>query len=87
MSDSLPEQLDEEDEFILRFSRSQCTLYAFILGLTHDASDADDVLQEVNLALCRKRHTYDSKYEFVPRTKPRRCSRSDVGSQQIPWQL
>ena len=66
MIESLPERLDEEDEFILRFSRSQCTLYAFILGLTHDASDADDVLQEVNLALWRKRHTYDSKYEFVP---------------------
>jgi len=56
---------ENEDEFIRLFSKSQCTLYAFILGLTHSTTDADDVLQEVNLALWKKRRTYDSQYDFL----------------------
>lgn len=66
MAQSTPEQLAADEEFIRRFSKSQCTLYAYILGLTYSSSDADDVLQDVNLALWKKRDTYNPKYEFIP---------------------
>lgn len=65
MVESRDIQEDDEDEFIRLFSKSQCTLYAFILGMTHSTTDADDVLQEVNLALWKKRHSYDSQYDFI----------------------
>lgn len=56
---------EEDDEFIRLFSKSQCSLYAFILGLTHNTTDADDLLQELNLALWKKRHSYDPQYDFL----------------------
>ncbi len=59
-------QLREEDQFIRQFTKSQPSLYAYILGMTHSTSDADDVLQEVNLALWRKREQYDPRFDFVP---------------------
>ena len=65
MAESGSEHVNNEDEFIRLFSKSQCTLYAFILGMTHSTTDADDVLQEVNLALWKKRHTYDSQFDFL----------------------
>lgn len=55
MDDSGTEAIASDDEFIRLFSKSQHSLYAFILGMTHSTADADDVLQEVNLALWRKR--------------------------------
>ena len=54
-----------DDDFIRRFSSCQRDLRAFIVGMTPSRSDADDVLQEVNLALWRKRRQYDSRQEFL----------------------
>jgi len=56
---------EDEDRFIRLFSKSQCTLYAFILGMTHSTTDADDLLQELNLALWKKRHSYDPQFDFL----------------------
>ena len=56
----------DEDEFFRHFSKSQCALYAFVLGLTSNPMDADDVLQEVNLALWKKRRSYDPRFPFLP---------------------
>ena len=57
--------VDADDEFIRRFTRSQRALHAFIIGMTPTRSDADDILQEVNLALWKKRHLYDSGQDFL----------------------
>ena len=54
-----------EDQFVRLFSKSQCVLHAYILGLTRSAADADDILQEVNLALWRKRDQYDLRSNFL----------------------
>jgi RNA polymerase sigma-70 factor, ECF subfamily len=56
---------EDDDKFIRLFSKSQCSLYAFILGLTHNTTDADDLLQELNLALWKKRHSYDPQFDFL----------------------
>ena len=57
--------LTSDDEFIRRFTNCQRDLRAFIVGMTPTKSDADDVLQEVNLALWRKRELYDPSQEFL----------------------
>jgi RNA polymerase sigma-70 factor, ECF subfamily len=53
-----------DEEFVRLLTRSQADLHVFILGLTPTRSDADDVLQEVNLALWRKRRFYLSGQDF-----------------------
>lgn len=55
----------KDDEFVQRITASQRDLRAFIVGMTPSQADADDVLQEVNLALWRKRHLYDHGQEFL----------------------
>jgi RNA polymerase sigma-70 factor (ECF subfamily) len=57
--------LENDDEFIRLFSKSQRALHAFIVGMTFSSADADDVLQEVNLALWKKRRAYDPQYDFI----------------------
>lgn len=59
------DSLTSDDDFIRRFTNCQRDLRAFIVGMTPAKSDADDVLQEVNLALWRKRHLYDASQEFL----------------------
>jgi RNA polymerase sigma-70 factor, ECF subfamily len=54
-----------DDEIIQRITRCQRELRTFIVGLTPSQADADDVLQEVNLALWKKRHLYDPQQEFL----------------------
>lgn len=54
-----------DDQFIRCFTSSQRPLYAFIVGMTPSRTDADDILQEVNLALWRKRHLYDRTQDFL----------------------
>jgi RNA polymerase sigma-70 factor (ECF subfamily) len=54
-----------EEQFIRRFAASQRALRAYIVGLCPPAADADDILQEVNLALWRKRDLYDCHEEFL----------------------
>jgi RNA polymerase sigma-70 factor, ECF subfamily len=56
---------DGDDLFIRCFTSSQRPLYAFIVGMAPSRNDADDILQEVNLALWRKRHLYDRGQDFL----------------------
>lgn len=56
---------NSDDEFIRRFTAIQSDLRAFIVGMTPSRSDADDVLQEVNLALWHKRDAYDQSRDFL----------------------
>lgn len=56
---------DRDELFISRMNASQRQLRAFVVGLTPSAADADDVLQEVNLALWRKRDQYDPSQEYL----------------------
>lgn len=58
------EELDDE-EFVSRITSCQRDLRAFVLGLIPRHVDADDVLQEVNLALWRKKGLYDPKQDFI----------------------
>src|SRR5262245_17316439 len=60
-----PEHPVSDADFIRRFGRIQCALHAFIVGMVYRRADADDLLQEVNLALWQKRHTYDSNADFL----------------------
>jgi RNA polymerase sigma-70 factor, ECF subfamily len=57
-----PEGADEE--FVRLLTRTQADLYVFILGLVQTRSDADDVLQEVNMALWRKRRNFQLGQDF-----------------------
>jgi RNA polymerase sigma-70 factor (ECF subfamily) len=54
-----------DDEFVRRITASQRDLRAFIFGMMPNQADADDLLQEVNLALWRKRHLYDARQGFL----------------------
>lgn len=65
MANDKPILLEDDDEFIRLFGRSQCALHAFIMSLVARRADADDLLQEVNMALWRKRSLYDARREFL----------------------
>ena len=54
-----------DGEFIQALTQCQRDLRAFILGMTPTKTDADDVLQEVNLALWKKRDLYDRNQSFL----------------------
>ena len=66
MSDLDNQQHNNEDEFLRHLCKSQCTLYAYIVGLTNNPGDADDVLQEANVALWKKRQAFNPHHEFLP---------------------
>ena len=57
--------LPPDEHFVSQMTASQRALRTFILGLVPDQVAADDLLQEVNLALWRKRELYDSSQDFV----------------------
>lgn len=54
-----------DEEFVNRITACQRDLRAFLTGLAPSQVDADDLLQEVNLALWRKRRLYDPQQEFL----------------------
>ncbi len=56
---------ENDDAFMQSLTRRQRDLRAFIIGVTPTIADADDVLQEVNLALWKKRSLYDRNQEFL----------------------
>jgi RNA polymerase sigma-70 factor, ECF subfamily len=56
---------DNDDAFMQSLTRHQRDLRAFIIGVTPTMADADDVLQEVNLALWKKRGLYDRNHDFL----------------------
>jgi len=45
---------------------AQFALFAYICALVGDTQDAQDVLQETNLKLCRELDTYDPSRPFLP---------------------
>ena len=56
--------MSADEEFVTCMTAVQPKLRAFILGLVGNPATADDVLQEVNLALWRKRGSYDCNQSF-----------------------
>lgn len=56
---------ERDEAFMQLLTRNQRDLRAFVIGVTPTAADADDVLQEVNLALWKKRQLYDRAQDFL----------------------
>jgi RNA polymerase sigma-70 factor, ECF subfamily len=52
-------------EFSQLLTQSQRRLYAFILTLIPNRAEAEDILQETNLVLCRKAGEYDPDKHFL----------------------
>jgi len=52
-------------EFVVQLTASQSALYAFIVSLLGGVNDANDVLQETNMKLCRKCAEYDPDQPFL----------------------
>jgi RNA polymerase sigma-70 factor (ECF subfamily) len=52
-------------EFVRQLTASQSALYAFIVSLLGGVNDANDVLQETNMKLCRKWAEYDPQQPFL----------------------
>jgi len=52
-------------EFVQQLTASQSALYAFIVSLLGGVNDANDVLQETNMKLCRKCAEYDADQPFL----------------------
>jgi RNA polymerase sigma-70 factor, ECF subfamily len=56
---------DREEELVALIARAQRRLFAFILAMVRRPDDAEDVLQEVNVVLWRKRNTYELGTDFL----------------------
>jgi RNA polymerase sigma-70 factor (ECF subfamily) len=54
-----------EEELVSLIAGSQRRLFAFILTLVRRPNDAEDILQEVNIVLWRKREDYRPKSDFM----------------------
>ncbi len=54
------------EAFVRLFMSSQDSLYAYILSLVPQASDAQDVLQETAVALWSKKEEYNPNEPFIP---------------------
>jgi RNA polymerase sigma-70 factor (ECF subfamily) len=52
-------------EFVARLMANQGALYGFIVSLIGGLDQANDVLQETNLKLCRKAAAYDPEQPFL----------------------
>ncbi|MDX1563768.1 MAG: sigma-70 family RNA polymerase sigma factor [Phycisphaeraceae bacterium] len=55
---------DQTEAYLQKVMSHQQGLYAFIFSLVHHVATADDVLQEVNLVLWRKREEYTPGTNF-----------------------
>lgn len=51
-------------EYSQMITRIQKSLYAFILSLLPNRNEAEDILQETNLILCKKANEFDPKGHF-----------------------
>jgi RNA polymerase sigma-70 factor (ECF subfamily) len=65
MAEKSDENPLEDEKFVSLMTASQSHLRAFIRGLVPHLVDADDLLQEVNLALWRKRRSYDPAQDYL----------------------
>ena len=61
----MPETSGPPPEFVQRLTACQSAMYAFIVSLLGGANDADDVLQETNMKLCRRWSQYDRDQPFL----------------------
>src|SRR5882762_9883212 len=52
-------------EFAAEVAAAQRPLYAYIRSLAGPWAEPDDILQEVNLVLCRKAHEFDGHGRFL----------------------
>lgn len=55
---------DPNEELVRLIAQAQQRLYAFLLVLVRRPTDVDDILQETNIVLWRKRETYCSGTDF-----------------------
>jgi RNA polymerase sigma-70 factor (ECF subfamily) len=51
--------------FVTQVAAAQRPLYAYIRSLVGPWAEPEDILQEVNLVLCRKAHEYDGRGRFL----------------------
>ena len=65
MQGNMPDTSGPPPEFVQRLTASQSAMYAFIVSLLGGANDADDVLQETNMKLCRRWSQYDREQPFL----------------------
>lgn len=63
--ENLDNDSENDDRFVQAMAQNQRSLLAFIVGLTPSMADADDILQEVNLAIWKKRRLYDWNQSFL----------------------
>lgn len=63
------QQDDKSGFFVRELTQAQFDLYAFIRMLIGRQQDADDILQETNAALWRKREEFDPARPFMPWAK------------------
>lgn len=59
------ESADFDEELVRLIAQAQRRLYAFILTLVRRPADAEDVLQETNVVLWRKRETFQPGSDFL----------------------
>jgi len=52
-------------EFVASVAAAQPQLFAYIRSLLGARGETDDILQEVNLVLCRKAHEFDGRGKFL----------------------
>ena len=55
---------DPIEQYLQDVTHAQRGLYAYILSLVHDLAAADDILQETNLVLWRKRDQFEAGTNF-----------------------
>lgn len=54
-----------QPEFVQRLTTSQSALYSYVVSLMGSVDQANDVLQEANLKLCKKADQYDPSRPFL----------------------
>jgi RNA polymerase sigma-70 factor (ECF subfamily) len=65
MAPNNPSTSGPTPEFVQHLTSAQSALYAFIVSLLGGVNDANDVLQETNMKLCRKYAEYDPQQPFL----------------------
>ena len=65
--DSQPqtEKLEDSEEFIRLFTRSQRRLFLYILSQVPNPVEADEILQETNLVVWKKSHQFQPGTNFI----------------------
>lgn len=58
--------MKESAQFVSQITKSQRQLHAFILSMVWNPVEANDILQETNLALWEKAEEFDSSRPFLP---------------------